>query len=207
EGSAALHVGRENSDAVRSGERHAAADMRHQAAELGRKIEREHHVSSRRVIEAMNLRPDLVHPIERLFLRRPERPFTERASGRVNASYLHRSLLCLCHCSRLVLLSASTAMIRIPVITLRKPGSTWNTFSIESSRNKKSEALQVPMTLAWPPATLVPPITTTAMELSRNSLPMLSEGPPTKPAKSTPASEVKVLQRIEAATRGRRNAT
>jgi hypothetical protein len=54
-------------------------------------------------------------------------------------------------------------------------------FSIVTTRNRKSAAPQRPGTLEKPPATEVPPMTTTAMEASRYSSPMFSDAPPEKP--------------------------
>ena len=58
--------------------------------------------------------------------------------------------------------------------------------SMLTSKYRNNAAPQMPGTLEKPPPTEVPPITTTAMEASRYSSPMLSEAPPEKPASNTP---------------------
>ncbi len=54
--------------------------------------------------------------------------------------------------------------------------------------NSMSAAPHSPGTLAMPPVTEVPPMTTTAMEVSRYSAPTSRDEPPVKPASSAPAS-------------------
>ena len=72
---------------------------------------------------------------------------------------------------------ASEAAARRLLAKPRTPALTPKVFSIVSSMTRNSEAPQRPVTLALPPATDVPPITTTAMEVSRYSLPMSSDEP------------------------------
>ena len=64
----------------------------------------------------------------------------------------------------------------------RTPAPKPQVLSIVTSRKRNSAAPQRPGTLAKPPVTEVPPITTTAIEASRYSSPMLSAAPPEKPA-------------------------
>ena len=57
-----------------------------------------------------------------------------------------------------------------------------------------SDAPQMPGTFELPPATAVPPITTTAIDISRYSAPILSAAPPEKLASRKPAIEASTAQ-------------
>ena len=79
-----------------------------------------------------------------------------------------------------------TAMMMTPVMTSRTPAPKPEVLSSVTTMNRNSDAPQRPGRLAEPPATEVPPMTTTAMELSRYSDPISSEDPPVKPASRAP---------------------
>jgi hypothetical protein len=81
-----------------------------------------------------------------------------------------------------------TAMMTRPVTSSRTPALTPKVLSMVSNITRNNEAPQTPVTLALPPATEVPPITTTAIEVSRYSLPISSEVPRKQPASSAPHS-------------------
>src|SRR3954469_18195318 len=62
---------------------------------------------------------------------------------------------------------ATMSRISRPIVTKRTPAWIWNIFNMVPIRLKKSAAPQIPMALACPPATEVPPSATIAMASSR----------------------------------------
>jgi hypothetical protein len=80
-------------------------------------------------------------------------------------------------CRSVLPATATTATIISPVNSSRTPALAPKIFSIVSSKTRKSDAPQIPGTLARPPTTDVPPMTTTAMEASRYSLPISTLAP------------------------------
>ncbi len=75
-----------------------------------------------------------------------------------------------------------------PVMICLTPSPTPKVSSIAESRKRKRAAPQRPGTLPSPPATAVPPMTTTAIDVMRYGEPMFSAAPPEKDASSSPAS-------------------
>src|SRR3990170_2595984 len=82
--------------------------------------------------------------------------------------------------------STMTAMIMAPVMINRTPALAPKILSMVTSKYMNRAAPQMPGTLARPPATDVPPMTTTAMDASRNSSPMLRAAPPENPESNMP---------------------
>src|SRR6185437_6375688 len=70
-----------------------------------------------------------------------------------------------------------TATIMSPVATRRTPALTPKVLSIVNSSTRNNAPPQTPGTFALPPDTDVPPMTTTAIEAKRYSLPMSTFAP------------------------------
>src|ERR1700712_5965142 len=76
-------------------------------------------------------------------------------------------------------------MISTPYTIDRTPASAPTAFSTALVRKRNIDAPQTPAMVGLPPVTSVPPITTTAIDISMYSTPMSSDAPPDTEANSS----------------------